>query len=120
MEDAPNPIILSIIFKKLPRNELKMRHEFIKQLCIINEWSYLDDGDVCINDIRIDFEKLFQNYIKTDCIPYFDNLVISFVKYVDSYLKTRSKCERLIYIVYIDLLINYGSYKPMNTLMCCC
>jgi hypothetical protein len=95
------------MFPKIMCNEFSLRLKFIRKLYYLNNWNNLDDYEYNKHLFNPDYEKLFNNYIKTDNLPYFSKNVISFVKDIDNFIITR---KSTMYIIIEDLLINWSCY----------
>lgn len=79
--DYQSPKVLKQIFPKLQTKPCRRRIRFLYHVSYINFWDELEDWEHCINTHKPDFERLFQNYLKTKLVPYFEPWIVSFVRY---------------------------------------
>ena len=94
-----------ILFPHFKKSELNARVRFMLNTTYINNlYTYKDLCDL-IYTVKPKFEDLYQNYLKTHCIPYFNKWVVSFVKHVDKFVENKNST---MYICYEELLINWS------------
>ena len=92
------------LFPKVESKYLRYRLKFCYHVAYINYWEEWEDCLIFLRKYNIDFEKLYQNYRNTRLVPYFDNLVISFVKNIEYFISTN---RSIMFIVQEDLLIRW-------------
>lgn len=87
-----------------PRQELSKRLEFMHKTCFLNGWDDWEDYNICMKKNHPNFERLYHNYITTDLVPYFHNLLVSFVRHIDEFVELK---KSIMYVVSEDLMYNW-------------
>jgi hypothetical protein len=88
----------------IDQTDLKSRIKFIYNLTYCNYWESTSD---IYEYSHIHFEKLYQYYLKTELVPYFTPMIVSFIKYVDEFVDSNNS---KMYIVKEELLRDW--FKP--------
>lgn len=86
------------------KRKSKKRLEFMFKTCFLNSWDDWEDYKICMRRYKPDFERLYQHYKKTELVPYFNDLMVSFVKHVDEFVELK---KDIMFVVSEDLMYNW-------------
>ena len=92
---------LKLIFPSSPKPISRARVKFIHHVSYVNYWATWEDVDACMYTYKPNMERLYQYYKRTKLVPYFNPLVVSFVRYIDAFIKSNNSsmfiaCEELL------------------------
>lgn len=104
MEQIFTTVRIAKLFPKIQQKYLRSRLRFCYHVAYINYWEDWEDCLICIKKYNPDFERLYQNYKKSGLVPYFDSLVVSFIKELDYFISSN---RSMMFIVEEDLLIRW-------------
>jgi hypothetical protein len=95
--------------------ETKKRLKFLYNISYINLWDCFEDAEKCTILYNPDYEALYQHYRKTGLVPYFQKLIISFVRHIDLFVDSNLS---IIYVVNEALLRDWQTKTKKKPFKC--